>query len=79
MKFSESQRDKLAKKGHALPDGSYPIRNKSDLQNAIQAIGRAKNYDRAKAHITKRAKALSETDMLPERWAGRLLRKKLGT
>lgn len=72
MEFTEKQRDKLASKGKALPDGSYPIRNSDDLSNAIQAVGRAKNYDRAKAHIIKRAKALGKTSMLPDKWAGRL-------
>lgn len=51
-----------------MPDGSYPIRNKSDLANAIQAIGRAKNPDAVKAHIRKRARALDATDMIPESW-----------
>lgn len=72
MEFTEKQRDKLASEGKALPDGSYPIRNSSDLSNAIQAVGRAKNYDRAKAHIIKRAKALGKTSMLPDKWAGKL-------
>lgn len=72
MEFTEKHRDKLASKGKALPDGSYPIRNSDDLSNAIQAVGRAKDYDRAKAHIIKRAKALGKTSMLPDKWAGRL-------
>jgi peptidoglycan hydrolase-like protein with peptidoglycan-binding domain len=66
--FSTEQRSKLASKGHALSDGSYPIRNASDLRNAIQAIGRAKDQARAKRHIIKRAKALGLTSMLPEGW-----------
>ena len=32
--FSTKQRDKLASKGDALPDGSYPIASKRDLANA---------------------------------------------
>lgn len=49
-----------AKKGQALPDGSFPIRNKVQLQKAKRAIGRAKPSKRAKvkAFIAKRAKAL---------------------
>jgi len=39
-----------------------------DLKNAIHAVGRAKNYDKAKAHIIKRAKALGKEDLLPEDW-----------
>jgi hypothetical protein len=45
--ISRDDREKLAKKGHALPDGSYPIRNVDDLKNAIQAYGRSKKSDRA--------------------------------
>ena len=69
-KFTSKERETLADKGQALPDGSYPIRNASDLKNAIQAYGRAKKSDRAKVrkHITKRARALGESKMIPENW-----------
>jgi len=66
--FSQKQRDKAAESGAALPDGSYPIENKSDLKNAIQAFGRAKDKAKVKAHIKSRAKALGATDMLPDDW-----------
>ena len=49
-------RESLAKKGDALPGGSFPIRNENDLRNAIQAIGRAKNPAAAKTLIKRRAK-----------------------
>jgi hypothetical protein len=65
---SRKVRDKLAKEGKALPDGSYPIRNASDLKNAIQAFGRAKNKAATKRHIVKRANALKKTDLIPEEW-----------
>lgn len=63
-------RDRLAKEGKALPDGSYPIRNAQDLKNAIYAFGRANPSDRAKVrrHIMKRARALGKADMIPEQW-----------
>jgi DNA-binding ferritin-like protein len=69
-KFTSKQRETLADKGQALPDGSYPIRNASDLKNAIQAYGRSNKSDRAKVrkHITKRARALGEAKMIPENW-----------
>ena len=66
--FSEKQRKKLAKEKEAMPDGSYPIRNVSDLKNAIQAVGRAKNPAKTKAWIKKRAKQLGKEDLLPETW-----------
>lgn len=68
--FSEEERQRLAKSGAAMPDGSFPIVTREDLENAIRAIGRAKNPDAAKAHIKKRAKALGLTELLPEEWQG---------
>jgi hypothetical protein len=68
--ISRRERKDLAEKGEALPDGSYPIRNESDLQNAIHAYGRSKKGDRAKVrrHIIKRARQLKKGDMIPEKW-----------
>lgn len=66
--FTAERRRELAKKGHALPDGSFPIENEEDLKNAIQAFGRAKNKEAAKRHIIKRAKALGKTNLLPNDW-----------
>ena len=67
--FDSKQRATAAASGVALPDGSYPIENISDLENAIQAFGRAKDKDKAKAHIRTRAKALGAEDKLPEKWS----------
>ena len=67
-KFTQEQRDKDASTGAALPDGSYPIENESDLKNAISAYGRAKDKAAAKAHIMARAAALGCEDMLPDGW-----------
>lgn len=66
----KGDREQLAKKGLALPDGSYPIRNVSDLKKAVQAFGRANEGKRAevKKHIKKRAKALNRKDLIPENW-----------
>ena len=68
--FTQSQRERLAKKGHALKDGSFPIRNKSDLKNAIKTWGLAKKSDKAKAKkfIKLRAKQLNATELLPSTW-----------
>lgn len=66
--FTEDQRTAMAKEGNALPDGSYPIVSKSDLQNAISAYGRAKDKDAAKRHIMKRAKELGAESMIPANW-----------
>jgi len=68
--ISEETRMRLAGEGKALPDGSYPIRNVSDLKNAIKSYGRANKSDRAKVrkHITKRAKALGHPELIPDEW-----------
>lgn len=64
----QSQRDKWAKEGVAMPDGSWPIPNRDYLRRAIQSYGRADNAAEVKAWIKKRAKALGAEDMLPEDW-----------
>ena len=66
--FSTKQREKLAEEKEAMPDGSYPIRNRSDLKNAIQAFGRAKNPEKTKAWIKRRARELDAEDLIPESW-----------
>jgi hypothetical protein len=68
--YSDDERKDMASKGEAMKDGSYPIKNKGDLKDAIEAFGRAKNKAATKRHIVKRAKALGATDMLPADWPG---------
>lgn len=69
--YSPETREKLAKEGNALPDGSYPISDVQDLKNAIKAYGRSKESDRAKVrrHIMKRARALGHPELIPDEWA----------
>ena len=68
--ISRDEREALAKKGEALPDGSFPIRNVADLKNAIQAYGRSNEEDRSKVrkHIEKRARSLKVNHLIPEEW-----------
>lgn len=66
--YSTEARRRMAESGQAMPDGSFPIANRADLQNAIQSVGRASNYDAARRHIISRARALGAEDMLPEDW-----------
>lgn len=66
--YSMDARRDMAASGMAMPDGSFPIANGGDLQNAIQSVGRASNYAAAKEHIVRRARALGMIDMLPEDW-----------
>jgi hypothetical protein len=67
---SRDEREKLAKKGEAMKDGSFPIRNVEDLKNAISSYGRSKEADRAKVRkfIEKRANALKVRHMIPAEW-----------
>lgn len=67
--FSADERQAMAGRGEAMPDGGFPIANASDLENAIQAYGRAKDPAKAKAHIISRARALDALDKLPEAWS----------
>lgn len=85
--FSDDDRKRMASSGAALPDGSYPIVTTGDLENAIHAIGRAKDPAKTKAHIISRAKALGATSSLPDGWVSKSnngdpdmleLKKKLG-
>lgn len=67
-KFTPEKRRELANQGLAMPDGGYPIRNRSDLLNAIQAYGRGKNKPEIKRWIKKRAKQLHAEKYLPKNW-----------
>src|SRR5512146_2583878 len=69
--FSQDQRDHLADTGAAMADGSFPIKSKSDLENAIHDWGRAGSKDSVKQHIISRAKTLGATDLLPQDWVGK--------
>jgi len=74
--YNEESRMEMAKRGHALPDGSYPIKDEADLRNAIQAYGRAKDKDATKAHIIKRAMSLGKEDLIPENWVPKKVKEK---
>ena len=69
---SDEERDKLAGKKQAMPDGGYPIGNGdegvTDLKNAISSIGRAKDRSGTIAHIKHNAKRLGREDLIPEEW-----------
>jgi hypothetical protein len=68
--FSPEKREELAKDKKALPDGSYPIENASDLRRAVQAYGRAKEADQPKVrrHIVRRARSLGKVELIPDGW-----------
>ncbi len=67
--YSEADRKDMVSDGRAMDDGSFPIANKEDLENAIKAVGRAKDKAKARAHIEQRAKQLGLDDLIPSSWA----------
>lgn len=67
-KFTVKQRENLTEKKMAMPDGSYPIRNRSDLKNAISSYGRAKDKEAIKKWIIRRARELNSLDLIPNSW-----------
>jgi hypothetical protein len=68
-----AQRKVFAKMGIAMPDGSYYVRNASDLKNAIDSVGRGEdagdNGNAIRKHIMSRAQKLGLTKMIPSTWA----------
>ena len=68
-KYSDKDRQAMAKSGEAMPDGSYPITDREDLSNAIHAVGRGgADHDAIRKHIIARAKALGASDEIPDNW-----------
>ncbi len=66
--FSTDQRKKMAGKGVAMPDGSFPIPDVDALHRAIKLAGNAKDPAAARAHIKRRAKALGHPELIPDTW-----------
>jgi hypothetical protein len=66
--FSAEQREKDAKEGVAMPDGSYPIRSTKDVANAVRDCCRSGEKADVKAHIIARAKAIGADGALPDAW-----------
>ena len=74
---TQDQRKAMAKANIAMPDGSFYIRNASDLSNAISAVGRATpnasesdvaRRNSVRRHIMNRARALGLANMIPDTW-----------
>jgi hypothetical protein len=86
--FDTKTRSRLASQGKAMPGGRFPIRNASDLHNAIRAVGRAKGGAAGRAqvrrYIMRRARELGLSNLIPDSWKSKgsvdlgLLRNKQG-
>ena len=69
-KYTDDDRKTMAKSGEAMPDGSYPIRDQEDLENAIHAVGRGNtSHDAIRKHIIARANALGLAKLVPDNWS----------
>lgn len=59
VRYSKAARAVAAKAGTALPDGSYPIRNRRELMAAVRRRHQGNApYEQIVAHIRRRAKEL---------------------
>lgn len=68
-KYTEKERQEMAKSGEAMPDGSYPIRDREDVENAIRTVGLGNDASAAiRRHIIDRAKAVGASDLIPDEW-----------
>lgn len=63
--YTAAQRRAMAKAGTAMPDGSFPIADATDLGNAI----RLARTPAQRAFVRKRAAALGATAKIPDSWA----------
>lgn len=56
--YTTEEREKYAKEGIALPDGSFPIPDAAALEDAARRLHQASDVPAVRAHIRKRAKEL---------------------
>lgn len=57
----------IVRKGYAMSDGSFIIRNSNDLTAAIRLAPEDASFE-LKNHIVKRARALNRMDIVPTEW-----------
>lgn len=65
-KFTQAERERAPHQPGT--EGSFPIANVDDLDNAIRAVGRAKDPAAAKRWIIRRARELNAVSHLPASW-----------
>jgi hypothetical protein len=66
--YNTAQRKAMASRGEALSDGSFPIADCQDAENAIRDLGRTNNTAAARAHIKRRVSALSCSGTFFDNW-----------
>lgn len=68
-KYNADDRKRMAGNGQAMDDGSYPIGDRADLDNAIHAVGRGgADHNAIRRHVIARAKALGASSEIPDNW-----------
>ncbi len=69
-KYSVGERAEMAATGEALPDGSFPIRDREDLKNAVRLVGLGTNHstETVRRHIMRRAHAIGAAELVPANW-----------
>lgn len=66
--ITQEERDKAAKSGAAMPDGSFPITECEGSKGSVKsAVGLART-DAQRAHVIKRAKSLGCSSLIPDSW-----------
>lgn len=69
-KYNTDDRKRMASSGAAMDDGSYPIADEGDLDNAIHAVGRGgADHNAIRRHVISRAKSLGASSKIPDNWA----------
>lgn len=66
--YNTAQRKQMAADGRAMKDGSYPIDNCQDAENAIRDLGRGSNTPTVRGHIKKRVAELKCTGSFFDNW-----------
>jgi hypothetical protein len=67
--YSHEARMKAASQGEAMADGSYPTRDRAELQDAIETYERETGNKKVlQDYLIRRAVALHSTDLLPDDW-----------
>ncbi len=67
-KYNAKERKEMAGK-EAMPDESFPIKDKEDVEKAIKAVGMGNSSHNAiRQHIMARAKAIGCESLIPDTW-----------
>lgn len=66
--LTRARRRRMANRGQAMKDGSFPIESREGLRDAVRAYGRASNKAATRRHIIRRAKSLGALRLVPRGW-----------